>query len=112
WKVHLRNQCIGDTRFHPARPPDDEGHSGAPLEDAVFAAAPWPAGFVVAQLLTRLVLVTVINDRTVVAGENDEGPPRQIVSFERREQFTHAPVELQNRIPARTHAALSREARM
>ena len=55
------------------------------------------------------VLVAVVDRRTVVRSENHEGILRQAQAVERAHHLAHRPVELQNHVPARSHAALARK---
>ena len=61
----------------------------------------------VAQHFPGLVLITVIQHRTIVAGQYDERILRQSQPVHLLQKLRHTPVGLQNHIAARTHARLA-----
>ena len=81
-------------------PADDEGDAGAAFVNLVFPAA-IGAGTVVALIDffgrgvdLGAIVVAVVIDRTVVAGEDDEGVFGESVFVEGLEEFADGPVEL------------------
>ena len=62
------------------------------------------------QFLRGLVLVAVINDRPVVAGEQNQRVIGQVVLVQRLQNLAHTPIQFRDGIPARPHRRLADEA--
>jgi hypothetical protein len=66
----------------------------------------------VAEFLDCVILISVVDDRSVVTREQDERIREQPVPFERRYDFADAGIELSDRVATRPHRCRSSEARM
>ena len=108
-EVDLADQRLRGPGLDPARPADDERDAGAALELAVLAAAIRAGRPVVAELLDGVVAIAVVDDRAVVAGEDDQRVPGQPVLVERLEHLADRPVELDDRVAPGAHPALADE---
>ena len=62
--------------------------------------------------LESLVLITVVDDGTVVAGEYKDGIVRQLEAVEGVHDFSDCPVELQDHVATGSQTALSGKAGM
>ena len=65
-----------------------------------------------AQLRHRVILVAVVDDRAVVAGEDDERAIGELQAIERGQDLADAPVHLRDDVAARAHPRLAAEARV
>ena len=111
-EVDLADQRLRGPGLDPARPADEERDAGAALELAVLAAAIRAGRPVVAELLDGVVAIAVVDDRAVVAGEDDQRVLGQPALVERLEHLADRPVELDDRVAPRAHPALAGEPRV
>ena len=89
-----------------------EGYACASLEGAVFAAAQTASGRVLAHEFLCLVLIAVVQHRTVVAGQYDDCVFQQSLLLQGAYYLAHAPVELYYGIAAQSHLAGAAESLM
>ena len=59
------------------------------------------------QQFESLILVTIVNDRAVIATEYKDSVIRKVQTVQSIHNLTHSPVQLQDDVAAGTHAALS-----
>ena len=88
---------------------NDEGHACATLISAILTATKSSRRAVLAHEFFRLIYVTIIKHRTVVARKDNYRILKQPLLFERADNLAYAPVKLHNGIAAQTHFALSAE---
>ena len=91
---------------------DNERHTCTAFECAVLSATQAACRRVVAHKLFGLVNISVIEYRTVVAGEYNQCVIEQSLFFKGVDNFAYAPVELYNGIATQAHIALSAETRV
>ncbi len=108
----MTDKCLRGSGLDLAWPAHHEWDSRSALKSAVLAAAKRAGGFVAAQLLDGVVAITVIHDRAVVAGEDDQRVRGKPVFVEGAQHLADRPVELDDRVASRAHPALAREARV
>ena len=89
-----------------------EGYACASLEGAVFAAAQTASGRVLAHEFLCLVLIAVVQHRTVVAGQYDDGVFHKSLLLQGAHYLAYAPVELYYGIAAQSHLAGAAESLM
>src|SRR3546814_17077478 len=93
------------------RPADDHRHARAAFIDAVFAAAIRSRRPMLPRKLDRLILITVEQDRAIVAAEDHQRIVRDAERAELVHQRAEGPVELDDRVAARPHGRSSEERR-
>src|SRR5215217_4088897 len=101
----MRDERVGDAALDLARPVHDERDARPRLEVAVLAPAERTRRLVVAQLLHSRVAVAVVDDRTVVTGEDDDRAFGQARTIEGFHDLPDGPVGLHDRVPARSETA-------
>ena len=83
-------------------PVGNERCARSALEHTVFATTVGSSGFVVSHFLKSFVLVPVVPDGSVVRAEYDHGIFLETLLFEVLYNFSNAPVELDDDVPAVT----------
>ena len=78
----------------------------------IFRRATGRPAAVAVQILLGAVVVTVVDDRAVVAAQNHQSVGGQIQSVERGQNLPDAPVEFHDHVPAHAAAALSDKTRV
>src|ERR1043166_7266270 len=81
-EIDLANQSIGYPGLDPVRPARNERNARASFERAVLPSAQRSRRAMTVQFLHRLILVTVVDDRAVVAGDNHQRLPRELHAVE------------------------------
>ena len=108
-EIDLTDEGLRRSRLDSARPPDDERNACAALEPAVFAASKGAGGLMAAELLCRVIAVAVVDDRAIVAREDDQRVRGETAFVEGREHLADGPVELDDRVAPGAHPALAGE---
>ncbi len=112
-EVDVRNEGVGRAfALQTAGPTHDERHGAAGLESAVFSTAPMATGTVGAYALFCFVSVAIVEHGAVVAGDDEEGVVAEAEAMQGFGDFAYGPVELQNGIAAKAHAAATAETLM
>src|SRR5207237_3472777 len=66
-EIDLANQRVGYTGLNPGRPAGHKRNTSAALENAVLPPAQGSSRAMAVQFLERLILITVIHHRTIIA---------------------------------------------
>ena len=94
------------------RPTYDEGDTCSCLVSAIFATPIMFHRCMTVQQFACLILITVIDDRPVVATENKDGIVRNAQAIERMHDFAYSPIELEDDITTSSQPTLTCKARM
>ena len=111
-KIDLTDQRIGFAYLHITGPGNNKRHAGTPIVHTVFSPAQrtcWP---VIATQLNRLVVITIIQHRTIITGKNHNRIFFQTTPIKRIEHLAHTPIHLGNRIAARTQSSTAHKSGM
>ena len=105
----MRHQRTAHSGLHPARPRYDERHACTRFKVAVLTATQVAPRTMSAQQLHRLVGITIVYHRTIVACEDDKRIIGYPLAFQRIEHSPHGVVKLEDGIATRPHATLAHE---
>ena len=111
-EVQLGHYILGQSRPYVALPVNYERNVCTAVIEAVLSAA-CPASRVVrAEPLLGIIVITVIDDRAIVAGENHQCIVQQAFGIEIRQYLTYTPVRLHDGVTSRAEVSAAYETGM
>ena len=104
-KIDLTDQRIRLPGFHSTGPGNDKRHAGTPIVHTVFSPAQRTCRAVITAQLNRLIVIPIIQHRTIITGKNHNRIFFQPTALKRIEHLANTPIHLGNRIAARTQTS-------
>lgn len=101
------DESVGESGLDAAGPAGDERGPRATFHHIVFAAAKGAIGIMAAEFIDGIVLVSIIEDWSIVTAEQDECVIGDANMIERLEELSDAPVEFEDCITAWSERRLS-----
>ena len=102
-EVLLSDKSIGDNGANVPLPINEEWHTSACLKETILSTSITPVHIMIAYEFLSLVVIPIVEHRTIVAGEDDNGVLEQTLIFEFLYNLTHAPVGFDDNIATRSH---------